>query len=153
MKPFSWEQGCIPILQSHTNNRCDTCNPIYDWMFITPEMYDEYKSNGYDPSILPRPLKPTPTSPYQKENTNTFALPITSTQLPSHPTKINNTPSKFFKSTTPKKINTSTNRDNKPYWSSIKTQPPTKVEDSTHYQSVAYGKRTDIPVVLSNKYE
>ena len=36
VKTFSWEQGCIRILQSYTNHRSDTCNPIYDWMSITP---------------------------------------------------------------------------------------------------------------------
>ena len=36
VKPFSWEQGYIWILQSYINHRCDTCNPIYDWISITP---------------------------------------------------------------------------------------------------------------------
>jgi hypothetical protein len=153
VKPFSWEQGCIRILQSYTNHRSDTCNPIYDWMSITPEMYDEYRSNGYDPSILPRPLKKAPASPYKRMKTTTSASLIKSSQLPSSPTKMNNTPPKLFKSTTPKKINTSTNRDNIPHCSSGKTTPPTKVEDNTPHQSNTYGEKNDTPTVSSSKDE
>ena len=79
------------------NHRCDTCNPIYNWMSVTPEMYDEYESNEYNSSILPRPLKPNTTSPYKRTNTKKFASTITSTHLSSSPTNINNTTPKVFK--------------------------------------------------------
>ena len=86
-------------------------------------------------------------------NTTTFSSPATPSKLPSSPTKMAKIPPKLFNTTTPKKINTPTNRDSTPHWSSLKTKPTTKVEYSTPNQSDTYGEKIEIPIVSFNKDE
>ena len=118
----------------------------------------------------------SPTSPYKSMNSTTFFSPITSTHLPVPQSIMDNTPPKFFKATNPndiiistnlrtystnkdkkllnlfrtsisKKNVTSTNHYSKPYWSSINTKPPIKLEYIKPYQSDTYGKNIRLSLI------